>query len=318
MIASAFRMRARVRASLACLLALVFPLPPLASAQTPPAAAALDLAGGWNGWAKLTNEWPGLSCHYESGPDAKTVHLELGGGAGRLRGSLAIDVPAAAGSGCPPLRKRYAIEEVTEAPGTVVFTDSGGNEWTLAVRRQGEVLQGLLAWRTGGPDQPLAEGFASPDGLRPLSRLSGEVRLHRSATEAEPARGTHTAPAGAAAAASTPRKTGAGTHAKHVAIVLGANAVGLGLLYGANVLGKGSSTSGAPCSERLCYGGVLRGECSCNPNQTTAVSCGETPGVDLGGPCNGTTIRCLVGLSCNILQGATEGVCESLSTGWCP
>jgi hypothetical protein len=322
-------MRARARTSLACLLALAISFPHLASAQepAPAAAAAPSLAGGWNGWAKLTNEWPGLTCRYESGPDAETVHLELNGEAGHLRGSLAIDVPAAAGSGCPALRKRCAIEEVTEAPGTVAFTDSGGNEWTLAVRRQGEVLQGLLAWRAGGPDQPLAEGFTSPDGQRPLSRLSGEVRLRRGAVEPEQGRGTPAASAGGGAAAggggaaSAPRKTSAGTHLKHLAIVLGANAVGLGLFYGVNRLGKGSSTSGTlTCSPRLCRAGVPGQPCFCDPSQDTGVSCGTTTGgVDLNGACDGKTLLCRSGLSCDILQGASGGVCEDPKAGGrCP
>jgi hypothetical protein len=307
-------MRARARTSFACLLALAIAFPPPAPAQepAPAAAAAPGVAGGWNGWAKLTNEWPGLTCRYESGPDAETVHLELSGEAGRLRGSLAIDVPAAAGSGCPPLRKRYAVEEVTEAPGTVAFTDSGGNEWTLAVRRQGEVLQGLLAWRAGGPDQPLADGFTSPDGQRPLSRLSGEVRLRRGASEPEQVRGTPAASGGAAAVASAPRKTSVGTHAKHVAIVLGANVVGLGLLYGVNVLGKGSSTSGTlTCSPRLCRVGPPGQGCVCEPNVDTGASCGTTTaGVELGGTCDGKSLPCRSGLTCDLLPNATDYVCE--------
>jgi hypothetical protein len=316
-------MRARARTSFACLLALAIRFPQPVSAQEPAStaapAAAASLMGGWSGWAKLTNDWPGLTCRYESGPDAETVQLELGGVAGRLRGSLAIDVPASAGSGCPALRKRYAIEEVTEAPGTVAFTDSGGNEWTLAVRRQGEVLQGLLAWRAGGRDQPLAEGFTSPDGQQPLSRLSGEVRLHRGAVEPEQARGTGAPAAGSPV--SPPRKTSVGTSAKYLALVLGANAVGLGLLYGVNQLGKGSSTSGTlTCSPRLCRAGLPNQPCFCDPTQDTGASCGTTSaGVDLGGACDGKTTLCRSGLSCDILQGAPGGVCEDPKGGGrCP
>ena len=40
------------------------------------------------------------------------------------------------------------------------------------------------------------------------------------------------------------KPAGAGRHASHFALILGANVVGLGLLYGANKLGQGSATSG--------------------------------------------------------------------------
>jgi hypothetical protein len=313
-------MRDRVRKSLACLLALALAAP-LASAQqaaavgaaTPPAS----LVGGWSGWAKLTNDWPGLGCRYETGPDAETVHLALSADSGRLRGSLAIDIPAAAGSGCPPLRKRYSIEEVAQAAGTVSFTDSGGNEWTLAERRQGEVLQGLVAWRTGGPDQPLADGFTSASGQRPLSRLSGEVRLHRNASEPE-AGPAPAAAGGGTSAASAPRKTSAGTLGKYVAIVLGANAVGLGFVYAANRLGKGSATGTTTCSPRLCHVGLANQACSCQPDLDSGVSCGNTgTGVPDGEACDGIGLPCQNGHSCNILPGATGGVCEDRLTGHC-
>jgi hypothetical protein len=322
----AFRMRARVRTSFVCLIALVVPLPPLASAQAPGPAAA-GLAGGWSGWAKLTNDWPGLACHYESAPDTDTVHLEINGDAGRLRGSLAIDIPAAAGSRCPPLRKRYAIEEVTETPGTVAFTDSGGNEWTLGVRRQGEVLQGLLAWRTGGPDQPLASGFTGPDGQRPLSRLSGEVRLHRTAPSGQAAPAATPGAGGAATgapAASAPRTTSAGTYAKYGAMVLGANVVGLGLVYGANRVGKGSSSGGTvTCSPRVCQAGTPGQPCLCKPigepNKVTGGDCRSTDGgVPLGGVCNDTDQPCAAQLSCDLVPPDASYKCEDPTTGRCP
>jgi hypothetical protein len=318
-IASPVRMRDRVRKSLACLLTLALSTPLVSAQQAAPAAAAPSLVGGWVGWAKLTNDWPGLGCHYETNADAETVHLALSADSGRLRGSLAIDIPAAAGSGCPPLRKRYAIEDVAEAAGSVSFTDSGGNEWTLALRRQGEVLQGLVAWRTGGPDQPLADGFTSANGQRPLSRLSGEVRLHRNAAEPEAKPGAPATAGGGASAASAPRKTSAGTIGKYVAIVLGANAVGLGFVYAANRLGKGSASGTTTCSPRLCNVGLANQPCSCRqPDQDSGADCKNTgTGVPDGEACDGTVVPCQNGHSCNILPGATAGVCEDKLTGHC-
>jgi len=251
------------------------------------------------------------------------VHLELTGDDGPLSGSLAIDIPADPASGCPPLRKRYTIAEVSEGPATVAFTDSGGNEWTLNLRRQGQVLQGIMSWREGGPDQPLAEGFTSPDGARPSTRLSGEVRLRRAGVAAEEAEQTAAAtPAGPAA--SPKRKTTAGTHLKNLGIVLGANVVGLGLLYGVNEVGKGSGQSGGTvsCSPRFCTYAAdnpILGQCSCRPetNILTGGTCGGTPtGVAQGDPCTGAT-PCQAGLSCNNLVGVPTGICEDNISGHC-
>jgi len=289
--------------------ALAFPAPGLAQE---PASPVGGLAGGWAGWAKLTNDWPGLPCRYDSGPGDTPVRLELATEAGRLRGSVAIDLPAAEGSGCPALRKRYAIADATPGPDTLSFTDSGGNEWTLSVRRSGEVLQGLLAWQQGGPEGPLAEGFAGPDGKRPMARLSGEVRLQRAAEPAGAGEGGPSSAPPAGGAAPVP-KAGGGTHAGNVAIVIGANVVGLGLLYGVNKLGKGSSESGVvTCSPRICIVGAINEPCYCEGNVLSGASCGTTTtGAPLGSPCDGKSVPCQAGLSCN------SGLCED-RFGRCP
>lgn len=302
-------MRAPARSCFALLLVASLALPPGTQAQEPAAAPeSAGLAGSWEGSARLTNDWPGLACRYEAGEDATSVRLELTSEGGALHGSVAIDLPAEPGSGCPPLRKRYAIADVASAAGTASFTDSGGNEWTLAVRDAGGVLQGMLAWQQGGPEQPLAEGFTRPDGPRPLARLSGEVRLRRSGA-GEPG----AAAAGASAAA--PRKTSLGQHARNLGIVLGANVVGLGLLYGANRLGKGSSSGGTlTCSPRSCIVGAPNAPCFCegSSNVVSGASCGSTTaGQPLNAPCDGKTQPCQTGLSCN------SNVCED-RFGRCP
>ncbi len=305
-------MHAPARSSFALLLAASLALPPGTPAQEPAAAPeSPGLAGSWDGSARLTNDWPGLTCRYEAGPDATSVRLELTSDGGALHGSVAIDLPAEPGSGCPPLRKRYAIADVASGAGTASFTDSGGNEWTLAVRDSGGVLQGMLTWQQGGPEQPLAEGFTRPDGLRPLARLSGEVRLRRSGA-GEP--GAATAAAGGASTAA-PRKTSLGQHARNLGIVLGANVVGLGLLYGANRLGKGSSSGGTlTCSPRSCIVGAPNAPCFCegSSNVVSGASCGSTTaGQPLNAPCDGKNQPCQTGLSCN------SNVCED-RFGRCP
>jgi len=308
-------MRLQSHRVVALALAGALGLPPVGFAQEPQAPAVAGLAGSWEGWAKLTNDWPGLACRYEGGPAATSVRLELGVEAGLLKGSVALDLPAEAGSGCPPLRKRYAIAETMQGPGTLSFTDSGGNEWTLAVRRNGTVLQGLLAWRQGGAEQPLAEGFAGVGGQRPAARLSGEVRLRRGAEEA----GTEEAAGAAAPAAEGPTAApapsiGAGGHARNLGIILGANVVGLGLLYGANKLGKGSSESGVvTCSPRVCIvGATINDPCYCEGNIVSGAPCGTTEGgAAQNAPCDGVSVPCQSGLSCN------SSVCQDRD-GRCP
>jgi hypothetical protein len=288
------------------------------SAAMPQGAAAppAGLAGSWEGWAKLTNDWPGQSCRYDGGPDAVSVRLELSGEDASLTGSVAIDLPAEASSGCPPLRKRYAIPETIHGPDTLSFTDSGGNEWTLSVRRSGSVLQGLLAWRQGGPEQPLAEGFADKDGKRPLARLSGEVRLHRSgeAGPAGEAAAAEAAPAAGGAAAAPAPSGGAGRYLGIAGVIVGANVVGIGLLYGVNKLGKGSSETGVlTCSPRTCIvGPTLNDPCFCEGNVVSGTSCGTTTGGQpLNAPCQVPSQPCQSGLSCN------SGVCQDRD-GRCP
>jgi hypothetical protein len=310
-------MRLRSQRLAALVLAGALALPEAGLAQEPGAPATASLAGSWEGWAKLANDWPGLACRYEGGPEATSVRLELGAEAGVLKGSVALDLPAEPGSGCPPLRKRHAIAETIQGPGTLSFTDSGGNEWTLAVRRNATVLQGLLAWRQGGPEQPLAEGFAGPGGQRPAARLSGEVRLRRGAdeatTETVEAAGAAAPPAEGPAAAPAP-KAGAGTHARNLGIVLGANVVGLGLLYGVNKAGQGSSESGVvTCSPRVCIvGPTINDPCYCEGNVVSGASCGTTvSGAPLNTPCDGVSVPCQAGLSCN------SNVCQDRD-GRCP
>ena len=290
-------------------------LPRAGLAQEPAAPAATGVAGSWEGWAKLANDWPGSACRYDAGTGATPVRLELAGEGGSRSGSVAIDLPAEPGSGCPPLRKRYAIAETIQGPGTLSFTDSGGNEWTLAVRRNASVLQGLLAWRQGGPEQPLAEGFTGPDGKRPMTRLNGEVRLRRGGEAAEAAEATASpAPAaGEPAAAPTP-PAGAGKYLGHVGAILGANVVGLGLLYGANKAGKGSSESGVlTCSPRTCIVGATSNDpCFCEGHVVSGAPCGTTTGgAALNAPCDGKSVPCQATLSCN------SGVCQDRD-GRCP
>jgi hypothetical protein len=286
------------------------PAPQVEEATAPPPGESAAVVGGsWSGWAKLTNEWPGLACRYEPGGDDPTVRLELAAGETGLAGSVAIDLPAATGSGCPPLRKRYGIAEVRMAPGGAAFLDSGGNEWTLTSRRGGAVLQGTLQWQQGGPDEPLAEGFETPNGLRPGSRLSGEVRLRQ---DGVPAEGEEAAAPAVEEAEPAP-KAGAGKHLGNVATVLGANVVGLGLLYAANELGQGESAAGViTCSPRVCIVGAPNAPCFCEGNVVSGASCGSTTaGVPIGGACDGTTLPCQASLSCN------SNLCED-RFGRCP
>jgi len=281
-------------------LAAALALPPAGLAQEPAAPSGPSAAGSWEGWAKLTNDWPGQVCRYDGGPGAPSVRLELTVVEGQLRGSVAIDLPAETGSGCPPLRKRYAIAQATQGTGTVSFTDSGGNEWTLSLREREALLQGLLAWHPASQEEPLAEGFTSPDGRRPTTRLNGEVRLQRGREVAD-------APAAAAGTATPAPHAGVGRHLGNVGLVIGANVVALGLLYGVNKVGKGSSESGVlTCSPRVCIvGATINDPCFCEGNVVSGASCGTAVGgAPAGAPCDGRSVPCQALLSCN------SGICE--------
>jgi hypothetical protein len=275
-----------------------------AAAQEPapaPPPAPSDLTGNWTGTGTFTNEWPSSACAYE-GTAATAVSLELSRDAGKVSGSLAIDVPSAPGSGCPALRKRYQIPEAQVSQDAVSFTDSGGHEWNLGLRKQ--YLKGLVAWKEGGrPGEPLAEGFSLPGGARPLTRLSGEVKLER---VAEPAPAE--APKGAAGKAKK-----SGSLVRNLGIVLGANVVALGVLVGVNKVAKTSSSSATvTCSPRTCLPGEPGQQCLCNANVLSGNPCGTTTsGVPLGGVCDGNALPCQSGFSCN------AGVCED-RTGRCP
>jgi hypothetical protein len=292
----------RQPAVVALTLSLVLPAPllPQQPQQPPPPGAQAPklFSGSFEGSAVLTNDDAGQVCRYEDAGDTPSVRLELGAGTS-VAGSVAIDMQAPAGGACPALRKRYAIPEFVLVGSALSFTDSGGNEWTLSLREGGAALSGLLAWRQGGAEQPLAEGFSLPGGRRPLARLAGEVQLKRIVP-------------GATAAPSVP-PVGAGKQAGNVAAIIGANLVGLGLLYGANKLGQGSSESGVvTCSPRVCIVGAPNAPCFCEGNVLSGASCGSSPaGAQIGAPCNVPDVPCQSGLSCN------SGVCED-RFGRCP
>jgi hypothetical protein len=270
-------------------------------AQTP--APGPDLAGTWTGRAALTNDWPGFTCRYEGAEDPPAVRLELGREGEQWTGSVALDLPAAEGSGCPPLHKRYAVPAAHVTEGALTFTDSGGNEWNLALRRGEGMLKGLLAWKTG--DESLAAGWKTPAGATPLTRLSGEVKLQRKAATAEGA--------GGAAEGAASEKASGGSRAGSIAAILAVNVVAAGAIYGVNKLGKSSSTSGVvTCSPRNCIVANPGEPCLCNANVLSGAPCGSTPsGAPQQAPCNATDTPCQAGLSCN------GGICQD-RFGFCP
>jgi hypothetical protein len=306
-------MRPPVRRPGALVIGLLLAVPPAGAPQA--ASSVTGLAGNWEGWARLDNDWPGHGCRYEGSKEEVSVRLALGSLDGKLRGSVAIDLPPAEGSGCPALRTRYLVTEVVQAEGLVSLTDSGGHDWDLALKRDGSVLRGLMAWQQGGADEPLAQGFAFADGTKPRSRLRGEVRLQKASAE----QGETGAAGGESVAGveETPpeeeRTTSGGDYVKHVGAILGATAVGLGALYGVNQLGQGSSEEGTiTCSPRRCVVGAPQEPCFCEGNVVSGDPCGETEsGVEIGGACDYPSRPCQALLSCN------SGICED-RFGRCP
>jgi hypothetical protein len=269
-----------------------------------------DLGGAWTGRATLSNDWPGFSCRYEGADDPPAVRLELRREGAQWTGSVAIDVAPAEGSGCPPLAKRYSIPAVQVGENTLSFTDSGGLEWSLAVRRGEGLLKGMVAWKTG--DEPLAQDFKAPGGATPLSRLSGEVRLSR-AQPAGSGAGAEAAGGAPEAAGGAPEKVTAGKRVGHLAAIVAANVVAVGVLYGVNKAGQSTSNSGVvTCSPRFCIIAGLGEPCLCNANVLSGAPCGSTAsGAPQQGVCNNTDLPCQSGLSCN------AGICQD-RFGSCP
>ena len=279
--------------------------PPPTSATAP--APPLALLGLWKGSATLTNDAPSAACRYEGAAEPPAVTVKLSADEGHLRVVLRLDTPGATGSNCPPLRKRYEIADVQVTDSTVAFTDPAGHDWSLGLR-EGRLV-GLVAWKGGGKDEPLAEGFAPPGAAVPLTRLSGEVALARSEPppgEAGPA----PAPAGSSTATDQAKK---GTKSHFLPAFLAANVIGLGAFYGIKKATDDTGSGGnATCSPRYCAFGGLSDPCVCTINITSGAPCGLTAsGVPFGGFCNDKRLLCQAGLSCN------NNVCDD-RTGRCP
>ena len=177
------------------------------------------------------------------------------------------------------------------------FIDPAGQEWTLGLR-EGRLV-GLVAWKGGGKDEPLAEGFAPQGSPAPLTRLSGEVSL-------DPCRGRRRAgrrPASATptAGATTDAPKAPAKGSKFWPAFIGANIVGIGAFYGIKKATDDTGGGGtATCSPRYCVYGGVSDPCNCNLNITSGASCGQTTnGVPFGGVCNDTTLPCQANLSCN-------------------
>ncbi len=275
--------------------------PGLAPAQEP-ATTPTDLTGTWTGTGQFTNEWPQSACVYE-GTAATAVSLELSRDAGKVTGSLALDISAAPGSSCPPLRKRYQIPEAQVSQSEVSFADAGGHAWNLALKKQ--YLKGLMAWQEGSRgSEPLAEGFSLPGGVHPMTRLSGEVKLSRVEEPATPE---------ASAGKRDTSKKSSGHLVRNLGIVAVANVVALGALVGVNRVAKSSTTSATvTCSPRTCLPAEPGQQCLCNANVLSGTPCGTTTsGVPQGGVCDGNALPCQSGFSCN------ASVCEDRN-GRCP
>ena len=109
-------------------------------------------------------------------------------------------------------------------------------------------------------------------------------------------------------------RAGVGRHVGNLGLVVGANVVALGLLYGVNELGKGSSETGVvTCSPRTCIvGPSINDPCYCEGNVVSGASCGSTEtGAPINAPCQVPSVPCQATLSCN------SGVCQDRD-GRCP
>lgn len=140
--------------------------------------APADLTGTWVGSAALSNDWRDVHCRYTGKEKPPSVTLLLQEAGNMANGSIAIDIPAATGSGCPVLKKHYVIR--AEITGTrLTFSDPAGNRWTLT--RTSDLLKGEVVWDGSAPypNEALAVGFSTRTGDVPLTRLSGTITLSR-------------------------------------------------------------------------------------------------------------------------------------------
>jgi hypothetical protein len=308
------------RGLIALAVALLLSLP----TQAAQSAAPTGVLGRWAGSARLTNEWGASPCAYSGSEAPPAVTLEIESKGDVVEITATIDLPGTPGAPCPPVHKRYTIQDARLSESSLGFRDPAGHEWNLALR--GDRLQGLLNWKTGA-DEILAEGFTGPSGERPLTRLSGEVNLARvSAPEAPaPASGAAATEAKAASAGTAAgakgadsgkaEKKGGGKGLGLLPSILAANIVGLGAFYGIKKAtdDSGKNTGLATCSPRDCVFSGPADPCICNiPNITSGDTCGNTvSGIPFGGSCKLPNRPCEAGLSCN------NGICDD-KFGRCP
>ena len=231
-----------------------------------------------------------------------------------LRGSVAIDLPAAPGSGCPPLRKRYTIAEVRMAPGNACVHRLGRQR--VDARRcaaAARVLQGLLAWQQGGTRPAARRGLRAP-GRRPAD--GAPDRRGAPARDPAAAGGDAARRRGAAAARARGRAEGRRGHARRATspTMLGANVVGLGAALRREQAREGQHLGRRPhlLAARLHRRARRTSRASARGNVVSGASCGSTT----GGVADRRAVRrhhppCQASLSCN------SNVCED-RFGRCP
>ena len=208
------RMRPRPRRLVALALTAALALPPAGFAQEPAAPPAperrRELGGLGEAHERLARA--GVPLRRRAGRHVGAARAERGGGAapgGRWPSTCRPSPPPAARPCASATRSPRRRRAPAPCPSPTRAATSGRSRCGAS----NAVLQGLLAWRPGGREEPLAEGFTSPDGQRPTTRLNGEVRLQRGGEEAQPAAPAAAAPAVAAEGAAAPAPhAGVGRH----------------------------------------------------------------------------------------------------------
>jgi hypothetical protein len=259
-----------------------------------------DFTGTWQGSGKFTNEWASPVCAYEG--DSPKVTLEVVTAGDQTTGTLTLDLKATTAD-CPPLKKHYDLVDVRVSGDQLDFVDPAGASWDLALHAGG--LLGIVDWKGGPTDEPLADGFHGPDGSTPLTRLQGEVNFSRIGSKPTPL---------PVSGKTTTTGTAAG-----LGSILVANVVGAAVLVLTYKLTKssGTGTSTNNCSPRTCIIGSVGSPCLCNVQYAQGGSCYSNGlGGQVGASCSilgqPTDTPCANGLSCN------NGVCQDFATGQCP
>ncbi len=290
-----------------------------AVAQAAGRAAPAGAAGSWVGWARLTNDGAGSAVPLRRGRRPPQVRLELARRELARRGRSRSTCPRRAGLGLPRAAQALLDRRGRARGPRAVLHRLGRQRVDAVAARGGAVLQGLLAWRQGGARAAARRGLLAPRraaAARAPERRGAACgaarrrRTRRNRRQSRPGRAGGRECRGGAV-----QPAGEGRHAGHLALILGANVVGLGPALRRQQAGQGQLRERASSPARRAS--ASSGPRSTSPASAKATSSRAPPagptesGAPQNAPCDGNGVPCEASLSCN------SGLCED-RVGRCP